>query len=341
MTIQEMIAPWVEFAICSGLIIWAASSLSRYADILSEKTGLSKGWIGVILVAGVTSLPELASGGYAVSALHAPDLAAGVIMGSCLFNLFLIAVMDLAYQPGRVLSREQDAHILTAGLGVVLLSVVAIAVLLGPPYSNAGLFGVGFLTMILIAFYLIGARLVAHLESERVKSFTEKEARVYHYQRISTRRTYAIFILSALAVIGLGIWLSSIGERLATVSGLSQSFVGNLFLAISTSLPEVAASLAAVRLGAVDLAIGNALGSNLVNLFILALFDLVDGRANFWSSLGSTVVFPIVMAILMTGVVIISLRFRAHSRTSRKILSWDGVALVGLYLAAMLILYQK
>ncbi len=83
---------WLELIICAGLIIWTASTLSRYADILSEKTGLSRGWVGVILLAGVTSLPELASGTYAVAWLKAPNLAAGAIMGSCLFNIFLIAL---------------------------------------------------------------------------------------------------------------------------------------------------------------------------------------------------------------------------------------------------------
>ncbi len=74
----------------------------------------------------------------------------------------------------------------------------------------------------------------------------------------TARKAYVVFIISAISIVALGIWLASIGDRLSTTTGLSVSFVGNLFLATSTSLPEIAASLAAIRLGAIDLAIGNA-----------------------------------------------------------------------------------
>ncbi|MEK7439822.1 MAG: hypothetical protein AABZ78_03425 [Chloroflexota bacterium] len=93
---------WIEFAVCAALIVAAATQLSRYGDVLAEKTGLGRAWVGGILLAGVTSLPELVSGVSAVTWLNAPNLAAGSILGSCLFNLALIALMDLAYQPGSI-----------------------------------------------------------------------------------------------------------------------------------------------------------------------------------------------------------------------------------------------
>src|SRR5512146_3480128 len=104
---------WIEFIICAGLIFWTGSLLSKYGDVIAEKMGLGRVWLGAILIAGVTSLPELASGISAVAWLNAPNLAAGAAVGSCLFNLVLIAIMDLAYQPGRVLAKAQDVHILS------------------------------------------------------------------------------------------------------------------------------------------------------------------------------------------------------------------------------------
>jgi cation:H+ antiporter len=114
--------------------------------------------------------------------------------------------------------------------------------------------------------------------------------------------------------------------------------VGNLFLAISTSLPEIAASLAAIRLGAIDLAIGNVLGSNLFNILLFSIYDVADGSASFWSSLTNANGFAAVMATMMTGVVIISLMYRASPRTPYRI-SWDGVALIFMYLASIITLY--
>lgn len=329
---------WIEFFICAALLIGSATLLSRYGDVLAEKTGLGRAWIGGILLAGVTSLPELASGLSAVVWLDAPNLAAGSILGSCLFNLALIALMDLLYQPGSILAKAQDGHILSGGLGVLLLGLVVTSVLLGPNITGFGLLGFSLISLVVVALYFMGARLIARFEQRRLAELLEKEAEVRNYDQISAVRAYTVFILSALAVVGLGIWLASIGDRLSTQTGLSRSFVGNLFLAVSTSLPEVATSVAAVRLGAIDLAISNALGSNLFNVALLAVFDVADGRGNFWASLNSANALAAVIAIMMTGVAIVSLTYRASPKTPYRF-NWDGAALIVMYLGAMVVLY--
>jgi cation:H+ antiporter len=180
--------------------------------------------------------------------------------------------------------------------------------------------------------------MIAGLEKERMREVLEQEAREQDYAHISKGRAILIFTLSAAVVVLLGIWLSWIGDQLAATTGLSRSFVGNLFLAISTSLPEIAASLAAIRLGAIDLAIGNVLGSNLFNILLFSIYDVADGSASFWSSLTNANGFAAVMATMMTGVVIISLMYRASPRTPYRI-SWDGVALIFMYLASIITLY--
>ncbi|MEO7840760.1 MAG: sodium:calcium antiporter [Anaerolineales bacterium] len=329
---------WIEFIICAALIFRAGSLLSKYGDVIAEKTGLGRAWIGAILIAGVTSLPELASGVSAVAWLNEPNLAAGAVLGSCLFNLALIAMIDLAYQPGRVLAQAQDVHILSGGLGVLMLGIVAIGVLIGPGLSGLGILGISMLSIALLGLYSLGAKMIAGLEKERMSEVLEKEAVEGDYASISIRKTYAVFILSSVAVVLLGIWLASIGDRLAATTGLSRSFVGNLFLALTTSLPEIAASLAAIRLGAIDLAIGNVLGSNLFNIMLFFIFDLADGKSNFWASLTNANAFAAVMTIMMTGVVIISLMYRASPRTPYRI-SWDGFVLAGMYLGSIALLY--
>lgn len=329
---------WVEFLVCAALIIYASSLVSKYGDVIAEKTGLGRAWIGAILIAGVTSLPELASGVAAVTWLDVPNLAAGAVMGSCLFNLALIAIMDLTYQPGRVLAKAQDVHILSGGLGVLLLGLVAMGVLIGPTMNGFGLMGISLLSIAIIILYAVGAKMIASLEKERVGEVLEQEAKTEDYAHISKRRAIFVFISGAVAVIVLGVWLSFIGDRLAETTGLSRSFVGNLFLAVSTSLPEVAASLVAIRLGAIDLAIGNVLGSNLFNVLLLSVYDIADGSANFWSALTNANGFAAVMTMMMTGVVIISLMYRASPRTPYRF-SWDGVALIGMYIGSIVALY--
>lgn len=329
---------WLEFILCAALIIAAATVLSRYADVLAEKTGLGRAWIGGILLAGVTSLPELASGISAVTWLDAPNLAVGAVLGSCLFNLLLIALMDIAYQPGSILAKAAEGHSLAAGLGILLLGLVAVAALVGPQLNGVGGFGVGVFSAAVVLLYVVGARLIARFEQRRLAEVLAREAQVYQYGQISQTRAWSVFVLSAGAVVVLGVWLAGIGDRLAAETGLSRSFVGNLFLAVSTSLPEVASSLVAVRLGAIDLAISNALGSNLFNITLLAAFDVADGRGNVWGALTTGNALAAVAAIMMTGVTIISLIYRASPRTPFR-LTWDGAALIVMYLIVMAALY--
>jgi cation:H+ antiporter len=329
---------WIEFILCAALIFYAGSLLSKYGDVIAEKTGLGRAWVGAILIAGVTSLPELASGVSAVAWLNEPNLAAGAVLGSCLFNLALIALIDLAYQPGRVLAQAQEVHILSGGLGVLMLGIVAMGVLIGPALNGVGVLGISVLSIVLLVLYAVGGKMIAGLEKERIGEVLEKEAAQGGYEDISARKAYIVFVINAALVIGLGIWLASIGDRLAATTGLSRGFVGNLFLALSTSLPEIAASLAAIRLGAVDLAIGNVLGSNLFNILLFFVYDLADGKSNFWASLTNSNAFAAVMTMMMTGVVIISLMYRASPKTPYRI-SWDGFVLAGMYLGSMVFLY--
>lgn len=329
---------WIELIICAVLIFWVGALLSKYGDVIAEKTGLGRAWIGAILIAGVTSLPELASGVSAVAWLNAPNLAAGAVLGSCLFNLAIIAMIDLAYQPGRVLAKAQEVHILSGGLGVLMLGIVAMGVLIGPALNGFGILGVSVLSVLILILYGVGGKMIAGLEKERAGEVLEKEAVEGDYASISSQKAFLVFIISGVAVIVLGIWLASIGDRLAATTGLSRSFVGNLFLALTTSLPEIAASLAAIRLGAIDLAIGNVLGSNLFNITLFFVYDLADGGANFWASLTTGNAFAAVMTIMMTGVVIISLMYRASPKTPYRI-SWDGLAIAGMYVGSMALLY--
>lgn len=329
---------WFQFILCAALIIGSAAGLSKYGDVIAEKTGLGRAWVGAILIAGATSLPELASGISAVAWLNAPNLAAGAILGSNLFNLALIAVMDLAYQPGSILANAQDGHILSAGLAILLMSLITLAILLGNTISGIGIQGFSIFSLLILLTYGFGARMIARFERKRAAEVLEKEAQVGNYAQISTGKAVTLFLCSALVVIVAGIWLAYLGDQIAVTTGLSRSFVGNFFLAVSTSLPEIAASLAAIRLGAMDMAIGNVLGSNLFNITLLAIYDLVDGKANFWSSLTTANAFAAVIAMLMTGIVIISIIYRASPKTPYRV-SWDGVSLFTLYLGAIGLLY--
>jgi cation:H+ antiporter len=330
---------WVQFAICAALVIVVGNLLSRYADILAEKTGLGRSWAGAVLLAGATSLPELATGTSAVVVIGDVNLAAGGVLGSCLFNLLLLALLDLANGREPLFRSASLGHILSAGLGGALLALVMLSVYATQTLALPALGWVGVPSLVIIGAYVVGVRLIGSFERRRVEAALDQQAAMYQYDRISVRRAGGVFAVLCLAIVGLGLWLAAIGDQIVTSTGLGASFVGSIFLAITTSLPEVVASVAALRIGAVDLAVSNIFGSNIFNIVALAFYDVVNVRGDLWQQLNPIHGFTAVAAALMTAVAIVGLIYQA-TRKPRWLLSWDGSLLIVVYIGSMYTVYQ-
>jgi cation:H+ antiporter len=329
---------WIQVIICIALVIAVSSKLSQSADMVAEKSGLGRNWVGAILLAGSTSLPELATGVSAVNYLDAPDLAAGGIFGSCLFNLVILAILDIITGGGPLFQQAQVSHGLAAGLGSLMLGVAAAGIFLADKGLDPVLGWVGVPTIVLIGVYLFSARLIAKFERRRRNEVLEQESEAYEYGHVKPRTAYLTFAACSLAIVVLGVWLAWLGDEVVTKTGLGESFVGSLLLAITTSLPEVAAGIAAVRLDAVDLAISNVFGSNIFNMAILGVYDVVYIKGDLWTKIGNVHIFTAVIAMMMTSLAIVGLIYRA-TRPSRLYLTYDVLGLIVLYIGGMYIIY--
>jgi cation:H+ antiporter len=331
---------FIQLILCVFLVIIVGSRLSQGADVLAEKTGLGRTWVGAILLAGATSLPELATGISAAVVFDAPDLAVGGVLGSCLFNLLILVMIDMFTGPQPLLRQVQISHGLAAGLSCVMLGVAAAGMLLITAGNDLTLGWVGIPSIMLLLIYGLSARLIARFEVRRRAEILEQEADTFQYNHIKPSQAYLTFALLAIAIVVLGVWLAGLGDRIAVVTGLGQSFVGALMLAAATSLPEVVASLAAIRLNALDLAVSNVFGSNLANLAILGIYDLVYLQGNLLVDVNHTVhIFTAIVAIMMTAITLVGLIYRAAQR-SRLYLTWDGLALIALYTGGMYVIYR-
>jgi cation:H+ antiporter len=317
------------------VILFTGTLLSKYGDILAEKSGLGRTLIGVILMASVTSLPELITGVSSIIIFDLPNIAAGDVIGSCMFNLVILALLDLG-NPLPLAARVHQGHILSAGFGILLLGLVVMGVVAGERLPRMGWIGV--YSVAFIAVYMVAMRMVFLYEKNRISRFIEEMAEELQYQHISGARALAMYVLNAVVLIGAATYLPHLGEQIAELSGLGQTFVGNILIALSTSLPEVAVSVAAVRIGAIDMAVGNLFGSNLFNIAVLALDDIlyVKGPLLLWIS--STHIVAAISAICMTAIAIIGLTYRT---TNKKPLffSWDSLGILGIYGVAIFLLY--
>jgi len=326
---------WLGFIACTAVIVYSGTKLSKFGDIIAEKTGLGRTWVGVVLMAGVTSLPELVTGISAVTYAGVPDIAVGDVLGSCVFNLLILAFLDALHRPAPISSRAHQGQILSASLGALLLSVVAMSLFLSPYIYPIG--WIGPYSLINALLYFLAIRIVYFYEKKRIADFVKEIAAGLRYKDISAKTAAYSYTASALLVVVAASFLPKIGEGIAETTGLGQTFVGNIFIAVSTSLPEIVVSIAAVKMGAVDMAIGNLFGSNIFNIFILALDDFFFVKGPILSHVNPSHIVPALSAVSMTAIAIAGITYRSERK--RLFMSWDSIAIAIVYFANMLVLY--
>jgi len=310
---------WGQFLLLAGAIAYSGAQLSRYGDILAEKTGMGRTWLGLVVLAAVTSLPELSTGISAVLWVHVPDITVGDLLGACVFNLLILAGVDLLHPPGPALTATDRGHLLGVSFGIIMLGVTVMGLLPPPsPVSRLALVHVGLSAPVLWFCYLVAMRSIFRYQRRERAAFLAEEEEKRIYDHISFSRASLKFGINALVVVAAGAWLPRVAEGLAGLMGWNLSLVGTIFVAAATTLPELAVTVGALRLGALDLAVGNLFGSNLINLAILGLMDVLYFPGPLLQAVAPEHAATGVLAIIMTGIAGAELVYRPH----KKLLRW-------------------
>ena len=329
-----MFASFLQFAITAAVIVVAGSYLTRFTDRIASLTGLGRTLAGMLLLALATSLPEATIGANA-ALIGAVDLTAGDVLGSSLMNLLILAVLDLThYSRGKMLSSTAAAHALGGGAGIVMTALVLLFLLARLEWSLWGWVGVE--TFALVAALVFCLRLL--YVQQRVAAAQEEPHGGHDAEPESPSLRGAIlgYLLAAAAIFVAAPFLSRAADRLAEQTGLGGTFVGTTLVALSTSLPEVVTTLAAVRRGAFDLAIGNIFGSNVFNMVILAVVDLFQAGPLF-AALSPSHGVTAAWVILITAVAVLGLLYHAEKRYW--LLEPDASLIILLVLSAFGMLY--
>jgi len=327
---------WLSLLASLAVIGVAGVRLSRNGDIIAEKSGLSRGWVGLIMLASVTSLPELVTGLSAVTVANVPDIAVGNILGACIFNLGFIVVLDFLSRKESIFTRARQGNVLAAGYGIVLIGVAGFNLLLYRGETVPSIGHVGLYTPVILLLYLLAMRTLYRYEQLQLTEFVEDRAELYPH--ISLKQAVRSYVVAALAVVAAGVWLPYIAADLAEVMGWQQSFVGTLFVAAVTTAPEIVVTVSALRMGAVDLAIGNLFGSNLFNIAILAIDDLAYLPGPLFADVSISHAASAFSAMMMSGLAVVGLILRPASRVYRTV-SWVSLLLLVVYLLNTLFLY--
>jgi cation:H+ antiporter len=330
---------WLQFAVCAAVILIAGSQLSQRAEKIAEKSGWTKSWVGLVLLAIVASSSQLIASIAAAVFLNVPDMAVGALMGSCMFNMLVIGVLDLFSKDRPVSNVVHQGHVLTAGFGIVLLGLAAIDILFGktlPALHWAHLMDP--ITIIFIPVYLIAMRLSFTYEQSRSSEMNHVEqSQSINGGHPSWFKLLVPFAIFAAAIIAASGYLPSVAEQIRSQMGWGQSFVGLSFIAITTCLPELSVSTSAARRGSFDVAIASLLGSNLCYMVILAITDFCYTRAPLLRHSSPANALAAMTASISMAIAIIALTYRAEKKLL--FIAGDAVALVAVYVFANVLLF--
>ena len=333
-----MVLVWLKLAICLLIIAVAGRKLAGYGDVIADKTGLGGAWVGITLLALATSLPELFTGISAVSFLNppSPDLAIGDLLGSNAINIAILILLDLARQNGPVLATVSPKdHLRTIRFSMALVTICVVCILVDS-IADFGLGWVGIYSPVIILIFLLMQRSIFRNETNNGSETVEVMSKD---SGPSLGQTYFRFAVVSGFVVAGGIWLAFVGDELAEATGWGESFVGTIFLAFTTSFPEITISLSAVRMGSTDMALGNMLGSNMFNMALIGITDIFYSNGSLLADVSETHIATAVVVLAMSAIVIMGLHFRSWTRRFMR-LSWYSIALMAIYVIGIYVSFS-
>lgn len=313
-----MLTAWAVFFLSAAVIVYAGAKLSRYGDRIADLTGLGGLWIGVVLMAAATSLPEIFTD-VSAALMNAPDLAAGDLFGSNMANMLILGIIDLMHRQKRIWQQAAFEHALSAGLALSLTAFAAFFVLLGSDVKHGGI-GLG--SMLLLLFYVFGMRVVfrqeimkrRQREHELVVEGQTDEAAKQPGKREGLRHASIGFAAATLGLLVAAPFLAGSASQIAEQSGVSTTFIGTSLVGITTSLPELVTATAAVRLGAFDLAVGNLFGSNAFNMAAFFFVDIAYRSGPLFNAISDAHAMAALWSILLMSIAVMGIIYRVEQR---------------------------
>jgi len=328
---------WAAFALIVVVIGAAGYRMCKAADDIAEISGLSRAWIGLLLLSVATSLPELVTGVSAIALFDAPNVAVGDALGSCVFNLLMLVVLELLGRGESLYARAGTGHSVSAAFGVILTGFIAFSLLVSANLPHLRVGHVGLYTPLILGTYLAALYTMFHYERRAIAA-AGVEPLIAGVGTQSLRTAIGRYAVSAVFVVAAGGTLPRVATEIATQMSWSNTFVGTVFVALATSVPEVVVSITAMSIGAVDMAVANLLGSNLFDVAIVAVDDLVYTPEPILSAVSPSHAITAISAAIMSAAAIVGFNYRPRARLLRRS-SWVGATILGLYLLNVFVQY--
>ncbi|WP_316015703.1 sodium:calcium antiporter [Roseobacter sp. HKCCA0434] len=322
------------FALGAAVVVACGAMLTSRADRLADATGLGEAVVGGLMLGAATSLPGIVA--TVTAALDGlPSLALSNAVGGIAVQTLFLVVADLAYRRANLEHAAADAGNLISSGALILMLSCALAAGFAPAFT---IFSVHPVSLLLFAIYFVAMRRAVQLaDTPMWTPRATPHTRDDEPDEDAARQPILPLVASSLAlglVVAVAGWLlAKTGTGIAREAGLSQSLVGALMIAVVTSLPELVTTLAAVRRGALQLAVGGIIGGNAFDALFLSLGDIAYRDGSLYHAVGNDDRFVMATALAMTAALLLGLIMR-----DRKGIGLEGGAIAGLY--AMMVFVQ-
>ena len=330
---SSLISSIIAFGIAALVIVIAGSQLARRADTLADRTGLGEALFGVLLLAGVTSLPDFAAT-LSAAVDGRPDLAMSNVMGSMAVNLAFLGVADIVYRKANLEhAAASPVNLMLAGLLIVLLTLPLLAIFT-PTVTQ---WSVHPITPVIVAAYLFGLHLVHRTRARpmwfpRLTLQTVSDEPEKHHRGRSA--SVWLGFIGMAVVTGMAGWiLMEAAKAIADLTGLSESLVGGVFTALATSTPELVTTIAAIRIGALTLAVSNIFGTNCFNMLVVAAADAGYAHGSIYHDMAPVQMTWGLVSILMTAILLLGLVRRETYGIGR--IGFESALILGVYAVAL------
>ena len=244
----------IFFLVLAFLVAFSSIKLSYFGNALSKQTKLGSAFIGGLLIASITSLPEFVTSISAVL-LNNPSLSFGDILGSNMFNIFVLAAYNIWFFKKDIFKNTNSKY----KYECLILIIEYILILIGTKTNF-----LDFATISLIIMYAL--YMVKVIKTNNDQNDTNSDY---------IKHPFIKFIVCAFILVLLSILLTFQADKITHIyPQVSSSSIGAILLGITTSLPEVVSTYALLKYGNIDMAISNMLGSNIFNFLVLAFSDI-------------------------------------------------------------------
>ncbi|MDY6802359.1 MAG: sodium:calcium antiporter [Cyanobacteriota bacterium] len=326
------------FLLATAIIAFVGTKMTKTADRLADATGWGEAVVGALLLGGSTSLPGIVTSVSAAWTGH-PQLAIANAIGGIAAQTAFLAVADIAYPRANLEHAAASAANLLQG--TLLISLLAIP-LLATTSPEVSLFAIHPASIALIATYIFGLGLINKAKTTPMwkpekTSKTDLDEPEESAVEADLSKILLRFLFLA-AIIGVaGYVVSRSGIAICEQSGLSETVVGALFTAVATSLPELVTSVAAVRQGALTLAVGGIIGGNSFDVLFVAFSDIAYRDGSIYHAMTNSNLFSVSLTILMTGVLVMGLLRREKHGVGN--IGFESLLVLLLYIGGVLMLF--